>query len=190
MRSQVSSPGAGRDVPIAAGGPPPPRRRPPPWGPGFHAYASGLSWTIAAYTPVLAAFLMFSASAADRFGRKRGFRIGLGTFVPGAALCAPAPGLGGLVGFRALQALGGSMLNPVAMAIISRLYPERAQRARAIGVWAGVTGLALALGPGGGGALVSRLLGWRWIFVINVPIGLAAAAAGGAVLPESRADHP
>ena len=213
MRSQVSSPGAGRDVPIAAGELAPRRRGValgiccvsvllvgidmtavnvalPSIGRDFHADASGLSWTIDAYTLVLAAFLMFSASAADRFGRKRVFRIGLVTFVAGSALCALGPGLGWLVGFRALQALGGSMLNPVAMAIISRLYPERAQRARAIGVWAGVTGLALALGPVVGGALVSSPLGWRWIFVINVPIGLAAAAAARGVLPESRADHP
>jgi EmrB/QacA subfamily drug resistance transporter len=162
----------------------------PSIGREFHTGASGLSWTIDAYTLVLAAFLMFSASAADRFGRKRVFRTGLVTFVAGSALCAVAPDLGWLVGFRMIQALGGSMLNPVAMAILSHLYPERAQRARAIGVWAGAIGLALALGPVVGGALVSSPLGWRWIFVINIPIGLAAAIAARWVVPESKADHP
>jgi EmrB/QacA subfamily drug resistance transporter len=162
----------------------------PSIGRDFHTSVSGLSWTIDAYTLVLAAFLMFSASVADRVGRKLVFRIGLVTFVCGSALCALAPSLGGLVAFRAVQALGGSMLNPVAMAMIASIFPDRAERARAIGVWAGVTGLALALGPVVGGALVGSSLGWRWIFVINIPIGLVAAIVAARVLPESKADRP
>jgi EmrB/QacA subfamily drug resistance transporter len=162
----------------------------PSVGRDFRASVSGLSWTIDAYTLVLAAFLMFSASVADRVGRKLVFRIGLVTFVAGSALCALAPSLGWLVAFRSVQALGGSMLNPVAMAIIASIFPDRAERARAIGVWAGATGLALAMGPIVGGALVGSSLGWRWIFVINIPIGLAAAIVAGRVLPESRAATP
>ncbi len=162
----------------------------PAIGHDFRTSASGLSWIIDAYTLVLATFLMFSASTADRLGRKLIFRVGLGTFVTGSALCAIAPSLGWLIAFRALQGLGGSMLNPVAMAIISSVYPKPAERARAIGVWAGVTGLALALGPVVGGALVDSPLGWRGIFLINLPIGLAAIAVASAVVPESRAAKP
>ncbi len=149
----------------------------------------GLSWTIDAYTLTLAALLMFSASMADRFGRKRVFMIGLTVFVAGSALCAIAPGLGWLVAFRVLQAVGGSMLNPVAMAILSTTFPEPAARARAIGVWAGVTGLALAVGPIAGGALVASSLGWRWIFAINIPIGLIAFVVTALVVAESKTDR-
>jgi len=155
----------------------------------FHAGASRLAWVIDAYTLVLAAFLMFSASGADRFGRRRVFRIGLCVFVVGSALCALAPSLGWLIVFRMLQAFGGTMLTPVAMAIISNVYTDSAERAKAIGVWAGVTGLALALGPVVGGAMVSSALGWRWIFVINIPIGIAAVLLAR-VVPESKAARP
>jgi len=162
----------------------------PAIGASFQAGASGLSWTIDAYTLVLATFIMLAGSLADRFGRKRVFRIGLAVFIMGSGLCAVAPNLGALVAFRALQALGGSMLNPVAMAIISNVFQDRAARARAIGVWAGVTGLALGLGPVVGGALVSSPLGWRWIFAINIPIGLIAMLLAQRVVPESKVERP
>jgi EmrB/QacA subfamily drug resistance transporter len=156
----------------------------------FHTGAAALSWTIDGFTLVLASFLMFSASLADRYGRKRVFRIGLAVFTVASLLCAVAPNAGALIAFRMIQALGGSMLNPVAMSIISNVFPERAERAKAIGVWAGVTGMALALGPVVGGALVSSPLGWRWIFVINIPIGLIAMYVTQRVVPESKAEHP
>jgi EmrB/QacA subfamily drug resistance transporter len=120
-------------------------------------------------------------------GRKRVFQIGLTVFVAGSALCAIAPDLGWLVVFRVLQAVGGSMLAPVAMAILSTTYPEPAAQARALGVWGGVTGLSLAVGPVAGGALVGSGLGWRWIFAINIPIGLIAVAVAALVVTETKA---
>jgi EmrB/QacA subfamily drug resistance transporter len=162
----------------------------PSIGREFHTSTSSLSWIIDAYTLVLATLLMLSASMADRFGRKLVFRIGLGTFVLGSALCAVAPNLGWLIAFRAIQGVGGSMLNPVAMAVIANVFTDRAERARAIGVWSGVIGVSLAVGPIVGGALVGSSLGWRWIFLINVPIGLVAIAAATKVVPESKAPHP
>lgn len=162
----------------------------PSIGRNFHIGASGLSWTIDAYTLTLATLLMLSASTGDRIGRKRVFRIGLATFVAGSGLCAVAPALGWLIAFRALQGIGGSMLTPVAMSIIANLYTDRAERAKAIGIWAGITGLAMALGPVLGGALVSSSLGWRWIFIINVPIGLAAFVLVGRFVPESKSSQP
>lgn len=155
----------------------------------FQAGAAGLAWVIDAYTLVLAAFLIFSASLADRFGRRRALRIGLSIFVAGSALCALAPSIGWLIAFRMLQAYGGTMLTPVAMAIISHVYTDSAERAKALGVWAGVTGVALALGPVIGGALVSSSLGWRWIFLINVPIGIVTVLLCR-VVPESKAEQP
>jgi EmrB/QacA subfamily drug resistance transporter len=158
----------------------------PAIGRDFRTGVDGLSWTIDAYTLTLAALLMFSTSTADRFGRKRTFAFGLGLFVVGSGLCAIAPSLGWLVVFRVIQAIGGSSMNPVAMAIITTTFPESGARARAIGVWAGVTGLALAVGPIAGGALVSSSLGWRWIFAINIPIGLVNILVASFAVKESR----
>jgi EmrB/QacA subfamily drug resistance transporter len=162
----------------------------PSIGHSFHTDVSGLSWTIDAYTLTLAALLLLSASTADRIGRKHVFRIGLLIFVAGSGLCALAPNLDCLVAFRVIQAVGGSMLNPVAMAIVTNVYTKPADRARALGVWAGVIGLSLALGPILGGALVGSSLGWRWIFVINVPIGVVGVVLATRVVPESKAPRP
>src|SRR5450755_2601039 len=121
----------------------------------LHASVSGLQWTIDAYILVLASFLMLSGSTADRIGRRRTFQTGLVLFSLGSLLCSLAPGLGWLVAFRALQAVGGSMLNPVAMAIIVNTFTDRKERARATGVWGSVVGVSLAAGPVIGGLLVS-----------------------------------
>ncbi|MGW3071960.1 MULTISPECIES: MFS transporter [unclassified Kitasatospora] len=147
---------------------------------------SGLQWTVDAYTLVLASLLMLSGSTADRIGRRRVFRIGLVVFTGASLLCSLAPGLGWLIAARMLQAVGGSMLNPVAMSIISNTFTDSRQRARAIGVWSGVVGISMAAGPIIGGALVESA-GWRAIFWINVPIGLAALFLTTRYVPESRA---
>jgi EmrB/QacA subfamily drug resistance transporter len=152
----------------------------------FHASVSGLQWTIDAYLLVIASLLLLSGSTADRIGRKRVFQTGLVLFTAGSLLCSLAPSLGWLIAFRMVQAVGGSMLNPVAMSIITNTFSEPRERARAIGVWGGVVGISMAAGPIVGGALVQSV-GWRSIFWINLPIGLAALALTARFVPESRA---
>ncbi len=150
---------------------------------------SGLQWTIDAYVLVLASLLMLSGSTADRLGRRRIFQCGLVIFTAGSLLCSLAPGLGWLIAFRMVQAVGASMLNPVAMSIITNVFTEPRERARAIGVWGGVVGISLGLGPVVGGVLVESV-GWRSIFLINVPIGLVAIVLTARFVPESRAPRP
>ncbi len=150
------------------------------------ASVAGLQWTIDAYTLVLASLLMLAGSTADRIGRKRVFMAGLVVFTIGSALCSLAPNLDALVVFRMVQAVGGSMLNPVAMSIITNTFTEPRERARAIGVWGAVVGISMAAGPIIGGVLVESV-GWRSIFWINLPVGLAALALTWRFVPESRA---
>jgi EmrB/QacA subfamily drug resistance transporter len=154
----------------------------------LHASVSGLQWTIDAYTLVLASLLILSGSTADRLGRVRVFQTGLVVFTLGSLACSLAPSVGCLVAFRMLQAVGGSMLNPVAMSIIRNTFDDPRERAQAIGVWGGVVGISLALGPVVGGALVG--LSWRAIFLVNLPVGLAAIALTARYVPESRAPRP
>jgi EmrB/QacA subfamily drug resistance transporter len=150
------------------------------------ASLSGLQWVIDAYTIVVASFLILGGSTADRFGRRRVFQVGIAVFTLGSLLCSLAVGVGSLVAARVLQALGGSMMNPVAMSIIVHTFVEPKARARAIGIWAAVAGLALALGPLAGGVL-TQTLGWHSIFWINVPIGVLALWLTARYIPESRA---
>src|SRR4051812_47752691 len=158
----------------------------PSIGRDLDAPISGLQWTGDAYTVVLASLLMLAGSTPDRFGRKRVFIVGLSVFSAASLLCSLAPSVGWLVAFRALQAVGGSMLNPVAMSIITNTFTDPRERAQAVGVWGGVFGISMALGPIVGGTVVSSL-GWRWIFLINIPVGLAAIALTLRYIPESRA---
>ncbi|MGA5898326.1 MFS transporter [Streptomyces venetus] len=152
----------------------------------LHASTSGLQWTIDAYTLVLASLLMLAGSTADRIGRKRVFMAGLVVFTVGSVLCSLAPNLEALIAFRMVQAVGGSMLNPVAMSIITNTFTDPRERARAIGVWGAVVGISMAAGPLVGGLLVESV-GWRSIFWINLPVGLAALLLTLRFVPESRA---
>jgi EmrB/QacA subfamily drug resistance transporter len=152
----------------------------------LHASLSDLQWTVDAYTLVLASLLVLAGSTADRVGRRRTFQTGLAVFTVGSLLCSLAPGLGWLVVFRMVQAVGGSMLNPVAMSIITNVFTDRRERAFAIGVWGGVVGISIGLGPVVGGLLIESV-GWRGIFWVNVPIGLAAIVLAALFVPESRA---
>jgi EmrB/QacA subfamily drug resistance transporter len=161
----------------------------PAIGQELHASISGLQWTVGAYTVVMASLLMFSGSMADRLGRKRTFVIGLTVFSVASLLCSLAPSVGLLVVFRVLQAVGASMMNPVAMSIITNTFTDPRERAQAVGVWGAVFGISMALGPIVGGTLVSSV-GWRSIFWINIPVGLAAILLTLRFIPESRAPRP
>jgi EmrB/QacA subfamily drug resistance transporter len=158
----------------------------PSIGSSLHAGVAGLQWTIAGYTIVLASLLMLSGAAADRIGRRVIFQVGLSLFTLGSWLCSLAPSLSWLIAFRLVQGAGASMLNPPALGIITNTFSRPAERARAIGVWDGVFGLSMALGPVLGGILVGSV-GWRGIFWVNIPVGLAAISLTALFVPDSRA---
>lgn len=149
------------------------------------ASTSQLQWVIDAYLLVLASLMLLSGSMADRLGRRRIFSLGLLLFGLGSALCSVATGPAMLIATRALQAIGGSMLNPVAMAIITNTYPDARRRARAIGVWGAVVGIGMATGPLLGGLLVDAV-NWRAVFWVNIPVVVAALILVHLIVPESR----
>jgi EmrB/QacA subfamily drug resistance transporter len=154
----------------------------------LHATLSGLQWILDAYTLVVASLLMLAGSISDRVGRRRVFQIGLVVFTTGSLLCSLAHNIGQLIAFRALQGLGASMLNPVALSIIANAFRDPRDRGRAVGVWGAVAGVSLAIGPLLGGAL-TQSIGWRSIFWINLPIGLAAVVLAALFVPESKAQR-
>ena len=154
----------------------------------LQASVSHLQWVIDAYLLVLASLLMLTGSLSDRFGRRRTFQLGLVMFTAASLLCSLAPNIESLIAFRALQGLGASMLNPVALSIVTNTFSDPKDRARAIGVWGGVFGVALGLGPLIGGALTESV-GWRFIFLINVPVGIAAVVLTALYVPESKAER-
>lgn len=151
------------------------------------ASGSQLQWVLDAYTLVLASLLMLSGSMGDRLGRRRMFQVGLTIFGVGSICCSLAPTAGFLIAARMLQAIGGSMMNPIAMSIITNVFRDSKERAQAIGMWGGVVGLSMALGPVIGGALVQGI-SWRAIFWINVPVVVAAVILTAMFVPESRAE--
>jgi EmrB/QacA subfamily drug resistance transporter len=152
----------------------------------LHAPLSGLQWTVSAYTLVIASLLMLSGSMADRLGRRRIFLTGITVFTGGSLIGAVAPTIGVLVAGRAFQAIGGAMLSPVAMSIIRNVFEDPRERAQALGIWGSVIGISIALGPVLGGALVVSA-GWRFVFLVNLPIGLIAFVLTRRYVPESRA---
>jgi EmrB/QacA subfamily drug resistance transporter len=142
-----------------------------------------LEWTVNAYTLSFAGFLMAAAAIGDRLGRRRMFAFGLGLFTAASAACALAPSIGWLIAARTVQGLGGAFVMPLAMALLSEAFPAE-QRAKALGLFNALTGLAVLSGPVIGGA-VTQGLAWQWIFWLNVPIGLLAIPAVFARLSES-----
>lgn len=155
----------------------------------LHASVAGLQWSVDGYTVVVASFLMLSGSLGDRFGRRRMFQLGLGVFSLGSLLCSVASSTAELVGFRMLQALGGSLLNPIAMSIVVHTFHDPKARARALGIWGAVFGVSMAAGPLLGGVLVDHI-GWRSIFWVNVPVGVIALWLTARFVPEFHAHQP
>jgi EmrB/QacA subfamily drug resistance transporter len=158
----------------------------PSIGRSLHTSVAGLQWTVAGYTIVLASLLMLSGAVSDRIGRRVVFQVGLSVFTLGSWLCSLAPSLTWLIAFRLLQGAGAAMLNPPALGIITNTFTKPAERAKAIGVWDAVFGMSMALGPVLGGVLIGTV-GWRGIFWINIPIGLAAISLTALLVPDSRA---
>lgn len=151
----------------------------------MHGSFSTLQWVVDAYTLMVASLMLLVGSLADRFGRRRMFLLGIGLFCGGSALCGMARSVEMLVMARAVQGIGGSMLNPVALSILTNVYVEPRARAQAIGIWGATSGVALALGPVVGGILV-HWVGWQAVFWVNVPIGLIAIVLTLRFVPESR----
>src|SRR3954464_14928269 len=149
-----------------------------------HVSAAQLSWVLNAYTIVFGALLVPAGRIADRVGRKRTFLLGLALFSAASALCGLAPSAGALIAARALQAVGAALLLPSSLAVVLHAFPV-ARRASAVALWGAVGALAAAIGPSLG-SLIIQSWGWRWVFYINVPVGIAAVVRGNSVLLESR----
>jgi EmrB/QacA subfamily drug resistance transporter len=150
----------------------------------FSANLAELEWIVNAYTLTFAVLLLTGAALGDRFGRKRLFIIGLAIFTGGSAVAALSSNVSVLIAARAIQGLGGAILTPLSLTILSAAVP-RERRAVALGAWGGIAGLAIAIGPLVGGA-ISEGLAWQWIFWVNVPIGLIAIPMARARLTETR----
>ena len=150
----------------------------------LHASLQGLQWTVNAYTLTFAVLLLTGATLGERYGRRRLFVIGLGLFTAGSAAAALAPGIGALVAARAIQGVGAAIVIPLTLTLLSAaVTPER--RGLALGAWGAVGGLAIAIGPLVGGAVVEGA-SWQWIFWLNVPIGIVLLPIAWTRLTESR----
>jgi EmrB/QacA subfamily drug resistance transporter len=150
----------------------------------LHIDISTLQWTVNAYGIAFAAGIITAAALGDRFGRRLVFNSGLALFTLASAVCALAPGAGELIAARTVQGLGAAVVLPLSLTILTTAFP-RGKRGMIVGVYGGLAGLAVALGPIVGGA-ITEAIDWHWIFWINVPIGLAAVLLGRRLLPESR----
>ncbi len=150
----------------------------------LHAGLTALQWTVNAYGIAFAAGIVSAAALGDRFGRRRIFTVGLTLFTASSALCALAPDIASLVVARTVQGVGAAAVLPLSLTILTTAFPPR-RRATVVGIYGGLAGLAVASGPIIGG-IVTESLDWHWIFWINVPIGVAAVALAGRLLPESR----
>ncbi|WP_346179498.1 MFS transporter [Streptomyces cuspidosporus] len=141
----------------------------------LHTSVAGLQWATTGYTVVFAALLLSAGALSDRLGAHRLFRAGIALFTTGSALCALAPTVGALVAVRMALGAAAAACVPSSLALIGRLYPDPARRARAVATWAAISGAAVAAGPLAGGALVG-VAGWRAVFLVNVPLGAVVLA--------------
>jgi EmrB/QacA subfamily drug resistance transporter len=154
----------------------------------LHASLSSLEWTVNAYNLAFACMLLTGAALGDRFGRRRMFTIGVGVFTAASAASALSPSIGALIAARALQGTGAAIVTPLTLTLISEAFPVE-KRGVAIGLWGGITGLAVAAGPVVGGAIAGGI-NWHWIFWLNVPIGLALMPLAARRLAESLGPRP
>src|SRR5580692_5982564 len=153
----------------------------------LHFSTTQLQWVVNAYALTFGGFLLLGGRAADLFGRRKIFILGLAMFSAASLICALAPNQGLLIAARALQGLGAAVLAPSTLAILTTTFREPAERARALGIWSAMAAVGGASGALFGGILTD-LLSWRWIFYINVPIGLLTIMAARAALVDTRAE--
>src|SRR5690349_4392643 len=157
-------------------------------GHDFDASVSGLQWVLTGYLLALASLILLGGALGDRFGRRRVFVLGTIWFAAASLLSGAAPNIDVLVVARFLQGVGGALLTPGSLAIIQASFRER-DRAKAVGAWSGFGGIAGAIGPFLGGWLVDGP-GWRWAFLLNVPIGALVIVCTRFAVPETRDTHP
>ncbi|HUJ56763.1 MAG TPA: MFS transporter [Gaiellaceae bacterium] len=150
----------------------------------LHVSISSLEWIVTAYALTFAALMITGGKLADMYGRRRIFVVGLAVFTLSSLACGLAPSAGFLIGARAVQGSGAALMNPATLSIITATFPPK-QRGQAIGIWAGVSALALAIGPLVGG-LITENLNWNWIFFVNVPVGALGVVASQIFIRESR----
>ena len=150
----------------------------------LHISISELEWIVTAYALTFAALLITGGKLGDVYGRRRIFMVGLAVFTLSSLACGLAPSASFLIGARAVQGVGAALMNPATLSIITATFPPR-ERGQAIGIWAGVSALALAIGPLCGGLIVDNI-NWNWIFFINVPVGVAGIVASRIFITESR----
>src|SRR2546423_987621 len=154
----------------------------------LHATLQSLEWTVNAYNLAFACFLLTGAALGDRFGRRRMYTVGLLTFTAASAAAALSPSAGSLVAARAVQGAGAAIVFPLTLTLISEAFPAE-KRGAAIGLWGGITGLGVAIGPVVGGAVVNGI-SWHWIFWINVPVGIVLIPLAATRLTESFGPRP
>jgi EmrB/QacA subfamily drug resistance transporter len=160
----------------------------PSIGKSLHFSEQGLQWVITAYAITFGGFLLLGGRAADLLGRRRVFYVGVAVFTIASFLCGLAWSEGVLIGARAVQGLGAAIITPAALSIITTTFEEGPERNKALGIWGAIGGSGAAVGVLAGGVL-TKYLGWEWIFFVNVPVGVLALALAPRVVRESRSDR-
>src|SRR2546421_1858126 len=151
----------------------------------LHMSISSLEWIVTAYALTFAALLITGGKLGDMFGRRKMFIVGLVVFTLASLACGLAPSAGFLIGARAVQGIGAALMNPATLSIITATFAPK-ERGQAIGIWAGVSALALAIGPLGGGLIVENL-NWNWTFFVNVPVGVLGIVGSRFAIRQARA---